>query len=161
MTVRPAHFVIPELCNTTALALLIVFSELLVLVLLFAGGEVSWVRLGLMSLYVQWVVLVSAAILCALRKLIGNASTVIGAMLAFSVVILVTLGVGLAAEWTVSRGAGAVERIAGQLVIASIITGLVLRYFYVQQRLRIQEQSELQSRIQAPAEPYSPALFVQ
>ena len=149
MTVRPAHFVIPELCNTTALALLIVFSELLVLVLLFAGGEISWVRLGLMSLYVQWVVLVSAAILCALRRYIAASSTAAGAVLAFSIVILVTLGVSLAAEWTVSRGPGAAQRVGGQLLIAAIITGLVLRYFYVQQRLRIQEQSELQSRIQA------------
>ena len=36
-----------------------------------------------------------------------------------------------------------------QLTIAGILGGLVLRYFYVQQRLRIQEQAELQSRIQA------------
>jgi len=34
-------------------------------------------------------------------------------------------------------------------VISGIITGLVFRYFYVQQRLRLQEQAELQSRIQA------------
>ena len=34
-------------------------------------------------------------------------------------------------------------------MIAGIITGLALRYFYVQQRLRAQEQAELQSRIQA------------
>jgi two-component system sensor histidine kinase AlgZ len=33
--------------------------------------------------------------------------------------------------------------------IACIIAGMVLRYFYVQQQLREQEQSELQSRIQA------------
>jgi len=49
----------------------------------------------------------------------------------------------------VERGGDTVVRVLGQLIIAGIITGLVLRYFYVQQRLRLQEQSELQSRIQA------------
>ncbi len=39
--------------------------------------------------------------------------------------------------------------IGKQLGIACIIAGMVLRYFYVQQQLREQEQSELQSRIQA------------
>jgi len=36
-----------------------------------------------------------------------------------------------------------------QLVISGIIAALALRYFYVQQQLRQQEQSELRSRIQA------------
>ncbi len=45
--------------------------------------------------------------------------------------------------------AGQWAAIAKQLGIACIIAGMVLRYFYVQQQLREQEQSELQSRIQA------------
>ena len=40
-------------------------------------------------------------------------------------------------------------RMATQRASAGIITGMVLRYFYVQEQLREQEQSELQSRIQA------------
>ncbi len=149
MSARPDHFVIPELCNTAALALLILFSQLLVVVLLFAGGDISWVRFGLMSLFVQWIALVSAGLLCALRRVAVNLGVALGALLAFGVVMVVTLLVGLTAEWVLDRGPGAMARQVGQLVIAGIITGLVLRYFYVQQRLRLQEQSELQARIQA------------
>ncbi len=149
MSAPPAHFVIPELCNTTALTLLVLFSQLLVVILMFAGGEISWVRFGLMSLFVQWVALVSAGGLCLLRKPLEHLGLVAGACGAFVVVMAVTLMVSLLAEWAIERGPEPITRIAGQLTIAGIIAGLVLRYFYVQQRLRLQEQSELQSRIQA------------
>jgi len=149
MSARPAHFVIPELCNTTSITLLVLFSQLLVVILLFAGGEISWVRFGLMSLFVQWVALVSAGSLCLLRKPLGSMNLPLGSSLAFAVVMLVTLLVSLAAEWVIERSDDTVLRILGQMTIAGIITGLVLRYFYVQQRLRLQEQSELQARIQA------------
>ncbi len=149
MSAKPAHFAIPELCNTPAIALLVLFSQLLVVVLLFAGGEISWVRFGLMSLFVQWVALLSAAGLCALRKPLAGLPVGLGAGIMFCLVLVVTAGVGLITEMLLDRGPGAVLRILGQLIIAGIITGLVLRYFYVQQRLRLQEQAELQSRIQA------------
>jgi two-component system sensor histidine kinase AlgZ len=102
-----------------------------------------------MSLFVQWIALLSAALLCALRQQLSRFSPVTGAIAAFIVVMLVTLVLGLTAESIVNRGPDTALRIFGQLTIAGIITGLVLRYFYVQQRLRMQEQSELESRIQA------------
>ncbi len=149
MSARPEHFVVPELCNTTGLTLLILFSQLVVVILWFAGSELSWFNFGLMSLYVQWVALVSAGLLCMLRGFVAKFGLGVGALFAFTMVMLVTAGVGFAAEWVVDRGPGMGVRILGQMVISAVITGLVLRYFYVQQRLRLQEQSELQSRIQA------------
>ncbi len=149
MNSRPEHFIFPDLCNTSALVLLILFSQLLVVVMLFAGGEVSWLRLGLMSLFVQWIALVSAGVLCLLRPWILTLDLVLGASFALLVVILVTLGVGFATELVFDQGPGRWQRLGGQVAIAGIISGLVLRYFYVQQRLRLQEQAELQSRIQA------------
>jgi len=149
MSARPEHFVIPELCNTTAIALLVLFSQLLVIILLFAGSEMTWVRFGLMSLFVQWIALGSAGLLCVLRRPLSRLSLPLGSTLAFAVVMTVTLTVSLTAEAVVPSGGDVVLRTAGHLVIAGIITALVLRYFYVQQRLRRQEQAELQSRIQA------------
>lgn len=149
MSARPNHFDIPELCNATSLALVVLFAQLLVVVLLYAGGEISWVRFGLMSLFVQWIALVSAGLLCALRPILNRVSLSVGALLAFGAVMMVTLVVSVAAEWVVPRGEGVVARVASHILIAAIITGLVLRYFFVQQALRLQEQAELQSRIQA------------
>jgi two-component system, LytTR family, sensor histidine kinase AlgZ len=146
---QPEQFVLPELCNTTSLALLIIFSELLVVVLLFAGGKLTWVQFGLMSLFVQWIALVSAGVLCSLRGWLLRLNFRLGAAIAFVAVQVVALLVGLMAEWVLDRGPGLLQRLAGVVTISSIITGLLLRYFYVQQRLRVQEQAELQSRIQA------------
>ena len=149
MSNRPDHFDIPELCNTTALALLILFSQLLVVIMLFAGGDLTWVRFGLMSLFVQWVALACAGLLCVMRPLFNRIPLYAGTLSAFAAVLLVTLVVSILAEWIVDRGPDILLRIAIQLAIAGIVGGMVLRYFYVQQRLRIQEQAELQSRIQA------------
>ncbi|MEZ5559277.1 MAG: sensor histidine kinase [Pseudomonadales bacterium] len=147
------HFALPELCTPAALSLLVLVGELLVLVLLFAGGEISWTRFALMSLFVQWVTLISAGLLCLLRPRLAMLNLVLGALGCFVLVMLVTLTAGLLADRIVAGSVtgGSVDwsLIAGQQVIAGIITTLALRYFYVQQQLRAQEQSELRARIQA------------
>lgn len=151
---RPTeHFRIPELCNVAALTVVILVAQLLVLVLLLAGQELSWARFALLSLFVQWVALTSAGMLCFSRPVFLRFSLLQGAGLAFLLVLISTLLVGFAGDRVL--GGGDFTRpvdwagIGRQLAIAGIITGMVLRYFYVQQRLRDQERSELQARIQA------------
>lgn len=145
-----SQFLIPELCNATALSLLVLVGQLLALVLLFAGGPFDWTRLALTSLFVQWVGLFSAGIICASRPLLARFSVVAGSVVAYGVVLLVTLAVALVSQSVLSPNTGIQwNQVGGQLVIAAIIAGLALRYFYVQVQLREQEQSELQSRIQA------------
>ena len=147
------HFIVPNLCKAPAIALLVLVGQLLVLVLLFAGGEISWMRLALLSLFVQWVALLSAGALCALRPLLGRLGLVAGALLAFALVLLVTLVVGVVADRLLAGAwlGAPVDALTllRQLIIAGIIAALALRYFYVQQQLRVQEQAELRARIQA------------
>ena len=150
---RAAHFRIPELCNVAALTVVILVAQLLVLVLLLSGSELSWRRFALLSLFVQWVALTSAGLLCFARPVFLRLTLLQGAALGFLLVMISTLLVGIASDRALSGGDlliaidwGAVFR---QQAIAGIITGMVLRYFYVQQRLREQERSELQARIQA------------
>ncbi len=152
---RPTRFVIPDLCNAPALSIVVLVGELLVLVLLFADGPLTWEGLALRSLYVQWVVLMSAGALCGSRRWLARMDLARGALLAFVMITLLTLAVSLGADRVVA-GTMSYQRvpvdwvaIAKQLGIACIIAGMVLRYFYIQQQLREQEQSELQSRIQA------------
>ncbi len=148
MSNRPTQFVVPELCNVTAVSLLVIVGQLLVLVLLFAGGSTTWVRFALTSLFVQWVTLTSAGILCWSRPWLARLTLVNGSTLALAIVMAVTLSVGLVSELLLSVSVSW-STIGGELVISGIIAGAVLRYFYVQEQLRAQEQSELQSRIQA------------
>jgi two-component system, LytTR family, sensor histidine kinase AlgZ len=152
---RGGRFVVPDLCNARALALVVLIGQLLVLVLLFAGGPVTWSRLALLSLYVQWIGLSSAGILCVSRRALWRLDGAPAGTVAFAVVVAVTFIVSLVADRVIA-GTMALEtvgvdwvRIGKQLAVAAIIAGVALRYLYVQQQLRAQEQSELQSRIQA------------
>jgi two-component system sensor histidine kinase AlgZ len=153
--VRPTRFVIPDLCNAAALGVVVLVGELLVLVLLFASAELSWEGLALKSLYVQWIVLMSAGALCWTRPWVARIGLAQGALFAFGIITLITLAVSIGADRVV---AGTLDfrtvppnwpAIGRQLGIAAIIAGMALRYFYVQQQLREQEQSELEARIQA------------
>jgi two-component system sensor histidine kinase AlgZ len=147
------HLVVPHLCNVTALSVLVLVGEFLALVLLFAGAEVSWMRFALLSLFVQWVALLSAGGLCWLRPRFAAMSLPVGAALALALVLTITLLVGLATDRLLAGGSLAApvdwSAITGQVIIAGIIAMLALRYFHVQQQLRLQEQAELRSRIQA------------
>ncbi len=141
------------MCNVTALTVVILVAQLFVLVLLLAGTELTWRRFALLSLFVQWVSLTSAGMLCFFRPMFLRFSLFQGAALAFLLVMASTFLVGIAGDRALSGGDSAVGfdwgAILRQQAIAGIITGMVLRYFYVQQRLREQERSELEARIQA------------
>ena len=147
------HFQVPELCRVAAIIFVVLVAQLLAIVLLLAGDDLSWKRFSLLSLFVQWVALTSAGLLCAARSLFARLPLLRGAGLAFSLVMAVTLMVGLISD-RVLHGTLFGEPLdwqllARQLAVAGIIAFMVLRYFHVQQRLRVQEQSELKSRIQA------------
>ncbi len=152
---RSQGFVIPDLCNVQAISVIVLVGQLLVFVLLLAGGPLSWERLALMSLFTQWVVLASAGLLCVTRHWLAEMSLARGAIFAFLLILAVTFLVGLIADRALTGSFDVFATnikwttILSQMAIAAIITGMVLRYFYVQQKLREQEQAELQSRIQA------------
>src|SRR5262245_19630738 len=154
-TPRPTRFVVPDLCNTQALGVVVLVGELLVLVMLLAGGAVTWERFALMSLFVQWVGLTSAGALCWLRGALADVTLEVGALISFLVVMFVTLVFALLADRVLAGTFSFAEvrvqwsSVGSALAISAIITGMVLRYFYVQQRLREQEQAELQARLQA------------
>lgn len=135
----------------STLAVAVLVGELLAIVLLFSGGNVTWVRFALNSLFVQWVVLCSSGVLCWTRRYLEQFGLANGALVAFLLVITVTFIVGVTADRVMAEPGQAVNwpTVGSQLLISGIITGMVLRYFFVQQKLRDQEQAELESRIQA------------
>jgi two-component system sensor histidine kinase AlgZ len=146
-----SDFFIPELCTVPAISVLVLAGELLVFVLLLSGGALSWERLGIMSLFVQWVVLASAGVLCVLRGWLERFELAAGAFISYGVVVVVTLVLSIGASVVMPSRSGAVDwlMVFRNVLISAILAGMMLRYLYVQHRLRSQEQSELQSRIQA------------
>lgn len=147
-------FFLPDLCNTRAVLILLIVSEVLVLALTLMDSGLSAFSLtnfALVSFFVQWVTLLSTALLCQLRRVMASLPVPMALLLALAVTQAVTLAVSLFSEamspdlfyntdwsWVVRN----------QLVSA-IFAGMALRYFYVQNQLRIRARAELQARLNA------------
>lgn len=159
------HF-LPDLCRSQAVFFLVLVAELIALLLaITATGlqEFSWDVLAITSFYVQWIVLVCAILLCRLRNWLGRFSLTLSACLCYGLVLLVTLLLSLAGQGIMHRLAPATLgdgstftsfvpdhwQLGENLLIAAILSGIVLRYFYLQQQLHDQQRSALQARIQA------------
>ncbi len=68
-------FFVPELCQAEALLGLVLLAELLVFVLVLAEpitAGFDWMRLAVTSLFVQWIVLLSAAAICRARPFLAK-----------------------------------------------------------------------------------------
>jgi len=148
-------FFLPDLCQANSILFLVLVTELLVLVLVLYGSAASgfnWAELGLTSLFVQWLVLSSAALLCNIRPWLARFSVGKATAIAYSLILLITFIFSFGAELVLSgelMGADSLSRIGRNLVIAVIMTGIAFRYFYLAHQLRLREQAELTSRIQA------------
>ena len=149
-------FFLPDLCQAQSILFLVLASELLVFVqILFSSSffDFDWLGLGLASLFIQWVVLVSAALLCNIRPWLMGMSVPKATGVAYGLILLLTLLFSLGAEM-VLEGMGSVTesgwgRIVRNLLIAVIMTGMAFRYFFLSHQLRSREQAELASRIQS------------
>jgi len=149
-------FFLPDLCQAQSILFLVLVSELLVFVqILFSSSlfDFDWLELGLASLFIQWLVLVSAALLCNIRPWLMGMSVPKATSIAYGLILLLTFVFSLAAEM-VLEGLGSMTesgwgRIVRNLMIAMIMTGIAFRYFFLSHQLRSREQAELTSRIQA------------
>ncbi|UTW09746.1 sensor histidine kinase [Pseudomonas benzenivorans] len=149
-------FFIPELCQPEALLSLVLLAELLVLVLVLAEPMLpgfNWVRLALTSLFVQWIVLLSAALLCRLRPLLARLRAALAGSLCCAIVVALTLACTAVADYYQLGGPlphdGEVNLYLRHALIGMIMSALLLRYFYLQSQWRRQEQAELRARIES------------
>ncbi|SDS47877.1 Sensory transduction protein kinase AlgZ [Pseudomonas asplenii] len=150
------EFFLPELCLPEALLVLVVLAELLVMVLVLSEpmpAGFDWVRLALTSLYVQWIVLVSAAVLCATRGRLARLQPGVAGALCCALVVGLTLICTALTEYfslvTSQVDSGSPGRYLRHALISLIMSALMLRYFYLQSQWRRQQQAELQARLEA------------
>ena len=149
-------FFVPELCQPEALLGLVLLAELLVLVLVLAQPMqpgFDWVRLALTSLFVQWVMLLSVGLTCRLRPLLARLSPWLAGLACCALVVGLTLGCTAVADIYQLGGPlsreGEVNLYLRHALIGLIMSGLLLRYFYLQSQWRRQEQAELRARIES------------
>ncbi|MBM95822.1 MAG: histidine kinase [Oceanospirillaceae bacterium] len=147
-------FFLPDLCNARAIVYLLMVTEGVVIALnLMESGlaDFSWQRFGMVSLFIQWVALVSVALLCQSRHRLAHLAVWQATAFAMLLVQLVTLMVSLAAEALLPHPYPGVDWlwVARNLVVSALVSALALRYFYVQSQWRLQAQAELRARLSA------------
>ncbi len=149
-------FFLPDLCQAQSILFLVLISELLVVVVVLANGNLTnfdWTQLGLTSLFVQWVVLASASVLCNFRPVLMRMSTAYATLTGYALILSLTLIFSIIGEYMTlgdmdwnQDNTGIIVR---NLLVAAVMSGIAFRYFFLQHQLRRQEQAELNSRIQA------------
>lgn len=150
-------FFLPDLCSSVAVFTLVVLAELMVLVWILAQpvtGGFDWLQLAMVSLFVQWVVLLSAALLCYLRGWMQRRPLGVAIACCYAVVVGLTLLFTVMAEWLLYQGLAArpqipLHQLLRHGLIALIMTSLLLRYFYLQQQWQLQNQAALNARLQS------------
>ena len=146
---------LPSFCDIRMVFAVVVIAELLAFVLVLANSyHDPWSALGLTSLFVQWIALSSAAVLCLARPMLTRVSNTAAALSSYLLLLLTTAVItelayqlsGLRAQPGGVSHAGFLFRNLG---ISAILSALVLRYLYIQHQWRQKIQAEAQARVQA------------
>ena len=146
-------FFIPDICAPRSVFIMVLLAELMVFVYTLASSTLpvfNWELLATSSLFVLWVVMLSAALLCWLRGFFARQSLALATLLSLLLVLSVTAvssRVALALYPQLLRNVDPGWWILRNLLVAVMLAGIVLRNFYLQHQLRQQERLELEARL--------------
>lgn len=144
---------LPDFCSATSTFSVILIAELIALVLTLVqsqGIDNFWVDWGWISLYLQWMALTGAAILCLLRRFAPPLPIALAQAVAYGLLLgtAVLISVGVEAVWPFAH-----QPLKGFLwrstLAVAIVDALVLRYFYVLGRWKSEVRAEAEVRLEA------------
>lgn len=154
-----SSFYLPQLCQAETLLGIILLAELLVLVIILAEPieqGFDWSRLALISLFVQWLVLLSTAVLCRLQPWLERLGSTAATLAIIALVLGLTATCSTAAQFIQQHYFGlhlsSETRLAfhaRNLGIALIMLLIGLRFLFLQAESRRLQQARLQARLQA------------
>jgi two-component system, LytTR family, sensor histidine kinase AlgZ len=148
---------LPDFCGMRVVLAVIVGAELLAILLTLGELknptlETFYEALSLRTLFIQWVAISGALLLCLLRGQLNRLPADRAGVLAWAILLGVT-GLAVAAARAVAgeifpavAGGGFVLR---SLAISAIVSALILRYLYLHHQWRRQVEAEAQARLQA------------
>ena len=151
---------LPQFCDGPTLFALMVVAELVVLVIVLVPEENTrpWLpRLGVLSLYVQWLALLGAVVLCSLRPMFERLGARAGLMVAWATAVGVTaLGSLAVARIDQALGLGlgvppseTAHFVAANAAICALIAAALLRYLYVLEQWRERVRAAAKAQVDA------------
>lgn len=150
----------PDFCNASAVFLLVLLGLVLALLVTLAAltrATGFWTALGLNALFILWVILASAALLCLLRTRLERFGPRLAPWSAFALIQAITVLVSALVIWQGERLAALpllahrepVLFIARNLGISVLASLVLVRHLVLQQRWRAQLAAESRARMQA------------
>ena len=144
-------------CGIRMVFVIVIIAQLFAFVLALAPlsqpSDIRWQNLGLISLFVQWCALGTAATLCLIRPWLCRFTNTQTAVLSYLIMLFVIGMISEGAFWLTPRLDLDPQHhwnfLLRNLLIGAIISGPVLRYFYVQHQWRRRIQAESEARLQA------------
>jgi two-component system sensor histidine kinase AlgZ len=155
--VQKGDYFIPNLCHGQGLLGLFVMAALLALLLALVHSGIAdfdFIWLGKAALLIFWIALLSALLLCSARDYLIDLPLPRAALANYLLVLLAaTLCAVVAEYWRQYSAAGQwradLFAILDIVLIAAIPAGVILRLYYLQQRLHQQQSAGLEARLQA------------
>jgi len=153
-----SHF-LPNFCRGRAVFGIVVIAELLAVVITLITRRISvslFQDLALISLFVQWIALASAAALCTARRFLNRLPNLRALGFAYLLLLAIELIVSEAAVWALwAAGSIASPRPdwyayfhIQNFTVAAILEALALRYFLARHQLRQRSLSEARARLE-------------
>lgn len=153
-------FFLPDFCNVSMVFAVVIIGELLAFILVLSplkDTQDKWGDLSIISLFIQWVALSSAAALCVARPFLQKLNEKLAATLSYAISLLVTLVLTEASYWIMLNFNFNVrvspefhwDLISQNMMISAIVNAVALRYFYVQHQWKRHIVAESQARLQA------------
>jgi two-component system sensor histidine kinase AlgZ len=156
-----ASFFIPDFCATRMVFALVLISELLALTLTLARPGADFLtELARVSLFLQWLGLTSAALLCYTRPRLARLTVPMASVAVFVLLLVNTALISEAALWfgsslTITSGLPTLfprdhwSFLLRNEGICLIVAAMLLRYFFVTHQWRRHVRAEARSRIEA------------
>src|SRR5690348_4495275 len=160
MAEAKTHRWLPQFCSLPTLFAVMVVAEIVALVVVFAPDihARAWLpRLGVASVYVEWLALLNAVVLCSMRQPLERLPVRSGFVLAWCLcVIVTTLGAAVICRMDQALGLGlsvpedqTVRFVAGNAAIAALIAAALLRYLYVLELWRERVEAAAKAQVDA------------
>ncbi|MDH5786114.1 MAG: histidine kinase [Chromatiales bacterium] len=152
------NFFLPNFCNLQSVLAVVVLVELFAFVLALASAphrDDLLSTFALYSLYMQWAGLMSAALLCLLRRPLSSLNDTMAGVVSYLVLLVMLLLLSLAAHSTLDLAGfpiiteSRIEFLLRTLGIGAIVLALTLRYFYVTFQWRQRTRAEARARLEA------------
>lgn len=149
---------LPDLCSVRSVFAVILIAQLFSFILVINPNRslpINWLQLSLVSLFIQWCALTSCAVLCALRNSLGQFTDGFAGFLSYLIILFIIYGISELTYLALAIPAWEYINqtrssfLLHNLFIGALISGPVLRYFYIQNQWKLKVTAESKARFAA------------